>query len=69
MGWPAASHTPASHRARMEIPLQRGEGGPVVNRPPLGRDVAKQVFQLHGVEEQGQVVVHGSLAGLVAIFR
>jgi len=23
----------------------------------LGRDVAKQVFQLHGVDERGQVVV------------
>ena len=40
-----------------------------MNCTPLGIEVAKQVFQLHGVDEQGQVVVHRSLAGIVAIFR
>jgi hypothetical protein len=53
----------------MEIPLQQREGGSVLNCTPPGRDGAKQVFQLHGVEEQGQGIVHGSLAGFVAIFR
>jgi len=30
-----------------------------MNCTPLGIEVAKQMFQLHGVDEQGQVVVHG----------
>jgi hypothetical protein len=53
----------------MDRPLQQREGGAVMNCTPPGIEVAKQVFQLHGVDKQGQVVVHGSLAGIVAIFR
>ena len=35
-----------------------------MNRTPPGIDVAKQVFQIHGVDGQGQVVVHGSSLAL-----
>ena len=33
------------------------EGGSTIHCTTLGIDVAKQLFQLHGVDEHGQVVL------------
>jgi len=65
-----SSHRAASQCARLKVSTISKSGRSKINITRLGIDLAKQVFQLHGVDRAGKVLVRKQLrrAQMLAYF-